>query len=63
MDFKCEKHPKYKGKRKPKYECETCLTMYFTLRKSPRVLPKPTKVFKDKTKYTRKRKHKEKVDE
>lgn len=57
---KCEKHPKYKGKRKPKYECVACLNIYLLLNSKPRVLPKPTKVFKDKSKYTRKEKHKKK---
>jgi hypothetical protein len=59
-DKKCPKHPKYKGKRKPKYECVTCLSLYTLLKSKPRVLPMPTKKFKDKTKYTRKKKHKEK---
>lgn len=59
-DLKCEKHPKYKGKKKPKHECEVCASIYFTLNSKPRVLPKPTKVFKDKSKYTRKEKHKNK---
>lgn len=59
-DFRCPKHPKYKANKRPKYECETCLNMYFKLRNSPRMLPKPTRVFKDKSKYTRKQKHKNK---
>lgn len=61
-DLHCEKHPKYKGKKLPKYECEVCASIYFTLNNpdKPRMLPKPTKVFKDKSKYTRKKKHKKK---
>ena len=55
--LKCTIHKKYKGKRKPKNECVQCLNFYFALQK-PRVLPQPTKVFKDKSKYTRKNKHK-----
>lgn len=55
---KCDKHPKYNGKNKPKYECVACLNYYLLLKSKPRVLPKPTKVFKDKTKYSRKNKHK-----
>lgn len=51
---KCLKHPKYKGKGKPKHECTTCLSMYLALR-VPRMLPRPTKVIKDKTKYDRKK--------
>ena len=57
----CPKHPKYKGKRLPKRECTDCLNLYYTL-KAPRAPHKPTKVFKDKSKYTRKQKHKEKTD-
>lgn len=53
---KCNKHPKYKGKRKPKHECLTCLSYYLTLSNRPRVIPKPTKIIKDKTKYNRKKK-------
>ena len=57
MKTKCEKHPKYTGKRKPKHECTGCLALYLLMKK-PRVLPMPTRVVKDKTKYTRKKKHK-----
>ena len=53
----CPKHPKYKGKGKPKHDCYTCLGLYIALSK-PRMLPRPTKVIKDKTKYNRKNKHK-----
>lgn len=56
---KCKKHPKYKGTKMPKHECTECLSLYFSLHKKPRLLPKPTKVIKDKTKYDRKKKHKE----
>lgn len=52
---KCEKHPKYKGKKKPKYQCAKCLSIYLTLKNRPRVLPMPTKVIPDKTKYNRKK--------
>ena len=55
MNLKCAKHLKYNGKRKPKYQCEACLRLYFTLHKTPRVLPRPTKVMPDRTKYNRKR--------
>lgn len=56
----CKKHPKYKGKKEPKYKvpCEVCLSIYLRMHKKPRVLPMPTKKFKDKSKYTRKKKHK-----
>ena len=62
-DLKCKKHPKYKGKKKPSYECVSCLEIYFSLHKKPRILPKPTLIIKDKSKYNRKEKHKGKIDE
>jgi len=52
---KCDKHPKYKGKKIPKYQCLDCLRLYTTLHKAGRVLPMPTKVILDKTKYNRKK--------
>jgi len=55
---KCSKHPKYKGKKTPSNECTECLTLYFKMHSSPRAPIKPTRVIKDKTKYTRKDKHK-----
>ena len=54
----CPKHPKYKGKRLPKYECTQCADLYFKIHKKPRMPIKPTKIIKDKTKYSRKNKHK-----
>lgn len=54
----CNKHTKYNGKNKPKYECVACLNYYLLLKSKPRALPKPTITFKDKTKYNRKDKHK-----
>lgn len=57
---RCSKHPKYNGKKKPTNECGDCLVFYLAIKAKPRMLPKPTKVFKDKSKYTRKKKHKEK---
>lgn len=58
---KCEKHPKYKGKKKPKHECLACLNMYLSYQK-PRMPIKPTRVIKDKSKYNRKEKHKKDSD-
>jgi len=58
----CSKHKKYSGKRKPKTECFECLAIYIELHKTPRILLPPNEVFKDKTKYTRKNKHKLKKD-
>lgn len=54
----CPKHPKYTGKKVPKSECSTCLELYFKLQ-SPRSPHKPTKSHKDKSKYSRKTKHKD----
>jgi hypothetical protein len=63
----CAKHPKYKGKKPPTIKTMavegcTCLTLYLMLKNTPRVGVMPTKVIKDKTKYTRKKKHKGKDD-
>jgi len=60
--YRCEKHPKYNGRKEPKNGCVGCLNFYFALHKTPRVPIKPTKVIKDKSKYTRKIKHKTKDD-
>ena len=59
--LRCPIHPKYRGKKKPKFctnvNC-TCPEIYLKLKSKPRVLPRPTKVMKDKSKYNRKKKHK-----
>ena len=55
MKTKCEKHPKYKGKNKPKHECVCCLNIYIKLHQRPRMLPKPTTVIKSKKIYDRKK--------
>ncbi len=52
---KCKKHPKYNGRRLPKHECTERLSLYVSKHKAPRLLPKPTTVIKDKTKYDRKK--------
>ena len=62
MLCKCKKHPKYLGKRYPKSECPDCLRYYLALHKKPRTPIKPTKIIKDKSKYTRKLKHKNKEE-
>lgn len=50
---KCEKHPKYKGKRIPSNQCEDCANFYLTLQ-TPRAPILPTKVVPDKKrKYDR----------
>ena len=53
---RCDKHPKYNGRKLPKNQCVGCATLYFAMHKKPRLLPKPTRVIKDKTKYDRKNK-------
>ena len=58
----CSIHKKYKGKRVPKNECPECLAFYLLLKNRPRILPRPTKVMRDKSKYTRKDKHKKRGD-
>jgi len=57
---KCDKHPKYKGKRLSKNQCTGCLALYVQMGKMIRKPLSPaTRVHKDKSKYTRKRKHKD----
>lgn len=46
----CDRHKKHNA------ECGECLKLYLTVSK-PRMGVQPTKVFKDKSKYTRKLKH------
>jgi hypothetical protein len=58
MKTKCDKHPKYTGKRQPKYQCWGCLDLYIKLHSAPRSPHKPTKTFKTAKDYTRKSKHK-----
>lgn len=52
---RCAKHPKYNGRKLPKNECCGCASLYLSMHKKPRLLPKPTRVIKDKTKYDRKK--------
>jgi len=59
----CEKHPKYRGNKKPKHECVVCLSLYLLLKNKPRILPMPTKKFRDKSKYNRKKKYDKGEDE
>lgn len=60
--MKCAKHPRYKGKRAPKRECLECLSLYAMFGMIRKPIAPPTRSFKDKSKYTRKSKHK-KLDE
>lgn len=53
----CKKHPKYDGKKKPKHECAGCLAIYLQLL-TPRAPHRPTRSFRDQSKYSRKTKHK-----
>ena len=55
---KCLKHLKYNGKRLPKYECLECLNYYYKLKTGLRAPIKATIKHRDKSKYTRKIKHK-----
>lgn len=56
--IKCNKHPKYLGKRLTTTGCLDCINLYLKLHKKPRAIHKPMSMIEDKTKYTRKRKHK-----
>lgn len=58
----CDKHPKYKGKKKPTNGCADCLKLYLLLHNKPRTPIPPTRVMRDKSKYTRKTKHKKDED-
>ena len=55
----CIKHPKYRGKKKPKSRCEGCLVIYFRTNIGRIPTARPTLAFQDRTKYSRKRKHRE----
>ena len=59
METKCNKHPKYKGRKKPTNNCPDCLALYTIKHQSKtRILVKQPIAFKDKSKYNRKVKHK-----
>jgi len=56
--WKCDKHPKYKGTKAPDNNCLTCLELYATVSlTAPRSPHKPTRSHKNKKRYSRKRKH------
>jgi hypothetical protein len=57
---RCIKHPKYDGKKKPKHECVECLELYLSM-PHVRAPIRPTKTFKDKSKYSRSKKFKKKL--
>jgi len=59
MEWRCKKHPKYLGRGKPPKDCLICLNIHLNIQ-GPRAPIKPTKIIKDKSKYTRKEKHKKK---
>lgn len=62
MKDKCPKHPKYNGNKRPKHQCRQCLALWMVRGGGKRIpTPPPTRVFKDKTKYSRKKKHKEDI--
>lgn len=56
---KCQTHPRYKGKRKPRTECEGCLAFYIQMYKPRQKKPRTPPPMKDKSKYSRKKKHKD----
>lgn len=59
----CIKHPKYRGKKKPKTRCAACLMLYFARASNVRKpIAPPSKVFQDKTKFNRKKKHKDEYE-
>ena len=58
----CPKHPKYKGNKKPTNNCTICARYYIMLKKKGRILPRPTRQHRDKSKYTRKIKHRKGYD-
>ena len=60
---KCKKHPKYKGIKQPKYECEDCFVLYFIFGLRSRAPIIQTKIVLDKTKYNRKRLEEDDGDE
>lgn len=57
---KCDKHPRYRGKNKPKYKCLGCLSLYFKMHSYPRVPHKPTKLIKSGKIYSRKKRARKK---
>ena len=60
---KCDKHPKYNGSKKPRTDCDQCWKIYLKKQERKKRVPiRPTKVIPDKTKYTRKKKHKKKEE-
>lgn len=59
----CTSHPKYRGKKEPKNECEDCLALYMFFYRERGVGKRPQPPEKDKTKYLRRKKHKEKTDD
>lgn len=59
MAQSCSKHPKYKGKRQPTNECEDCLSLYMVFFRQRAAGKRPQPPMKDKTKYSRRKKHKE----
>lgn len=59
---RCEKHPKFKGNKTPTNQCLGCLSVYTTLKGRRVPVPPPSKAFRDKSKYTRKDKHKKAIE-
>lgn len=59
---KCEKHPKYSGKKMPSHQCVECLNYHVNIKSAPRIGVIYEKTFADKSKYNRKEKHLKAVD-
>jgi len=55
--MKCSKHPKFTGRKVPKHQCGACFSLYMALNNKPRVTPRPSRPMRDKSKYSRKTKH------
>lgn len=52
----CSRHPRYKGKSKPKVECWDCAEIWVVMSTQLKPVSKPNQVHKDKKKYNRKTK-------
>lgn len=53
---RCHKHPKYSGRKKPKYECLECLKLYITLYRPRLKQKRPSPPMRSKKTYNRKNK-------
>lgn len=58
---KCPRHPRYKGKGKPRHHCFDCINIKVALGLIRKPIAPPKQTHKDKKKYNRKAKHKDSV--